>query len=322
MEDRQTPVLYVVIPCYNEEEVLPETAKRLWIKLRSLMRESKIDSKSRVLFANDGSKDATWDIIQRLHDNPKHKGVFTGLSLAHNRGHQNVLFAGLMSALERGCDAAISMDADLQDDVDAIDAMVDEYINGANIVFGVRDNRDTDTRFKRGTAEAFYGVMQKMGTETVPNSADFRLMDAQALEALSRYGEANLFLRGIVASLGFKTAKVYYKRAERFAGESKYPLTKMMGLAIDGITSFSVVPLRFVTVGGCVFVLISLLMLIYALVSLIRGVTVSGWTSLLASIWFVGGALMVSLGVVGEYVGRIYIESKHRPRYIVAEELS
>ncbi len=227
-----------------------------------------------------------------------------------------------MAALERGCDISVSMDADLQDDIDAIDQMVDAYLGGADIVYGVRNDRQTDSRFKRGTAEAFYNVMRRMGTETVPNSADFRLMDARALEALSLYGETNLFLRGIVPSLGFETAEVYYRRAERFAGESKYPLSKMLSLAVDGITSFSVTPLRMVTLAGIVFVAIALLVLVYALVSLLFGTTVSGWTSLLISIWFVGGALMLSLGIVGEYVGRIYMESKHRPRYIVAEELS
>ncbi len=322
MSVHAAPILYIVVPCYNEEEVLPETAKRLWKKIRHLMRDGKVDEQSRVLFANDGSKDRTWEIITKLHDNPNHKGVFTGISLAHNRGHQNVLFAGLMAALERGCDAAISMDADLQDDVNAIDGMVDAYLEGADIVFGVRNNRDTDSRFKRSTAGAFYKLMKSMGTETVPNSADFRLMDARALTALSQYGEANLFLRGIVPTLGFTTAEVYYERAERFAGESKYPLSKMVSLAVDGITSFSVTPLRMVTLGGILFVVIALVMLVYAIVSLVAGVTVSGWTSLLVSIWFVGGALMLSLGVVGEYVGRIYIESKHRPRYIVAEELT
>lgn len=316
------PKLYIVVPCYNEEEVLPETSRRLWKKIRSLIRAGKIDQGSRILFANDGSKDRTWEIIKELHSDPENEGVFTGISLSHNRGHQNVLYAGLMAALERGCDAAISMDADLQDDVNAIEGMVDAYLEGANIVFGVRDNRDTDTQFKRGTAEAFYKLMSAMGTETVPNSADYRLMDAKALEALSLFGEANLFLRGIVPTLGFKTAVVYYHRAERFAGESKYPLSKMIALAVDGITSFSVTPLRMVTFAGIAFVLISIIMLFYALISLALGTTVSGWTSLLVSIWFVGGALMLSLGIVGEYVGRIYMETKHRPRYIVAEELS
>ena len=318
----QRPILYVVVPCYNEEEVLPETSRRLEAKLRSLMDAGKIARGSRVLLANDGSRDRTWELICELHDDPSHDGIFTGISLAHNRGHQNVLFAGLMAALERGCDISVSMDADLQDDIDAIDQMVDAYLGGADIVYGVRNDRQTDSRFKRGTAEAFYNVMRRMGTETVPNSADFRLMDARALEALSLYGETNLFLRGIVPSLGFETAEVYYRRAERFAGESKYPLSKMLSLAVDGITSFSVTPLRMVTLAGIVFVAIALLVLVYALVSLLFGTTVSGWTSLLISIWFVGGALMLSLGIVGEYVGRIYMESKHRPRYIVAEELS
>lgn len=315
-------MLYVVIPCYNEEEVLPETSKRMWNKMAALVEAQKISPSSRVLFANDGSKDHTWDLIKDLNRDPQYNNLFTGISLSHNRGHQNVLYAGLMAALERGCDVAISMDADLQDDIDAIDEMLDAYDAGANIVYGVRDNRDTDTRFKRGTANAFYSIMRKMGTETVANSADYRLMDANALEALSQYGEANLFLRGIVPTLGFKTAEVYYRRGERFAGESKYPLSKMVSLAIDGVTSFSVTPLRLVTFAGLAFVLISILMLIYAIISLAMGTTVSGWTSLLVSIWFVGGALMLSLGVVGEYVGRIYIESKHRPRYIISEELS
>lgn len=319
---KNAPTLYIVVPCYNEEEVLPETARRLGEKVQALVASKKIGEGSRILFSNDGSTDKTWEIVRQLHDDPAYAALYTGISLAHNRGHQNALYAGLMAALERGCDAAISMDADLQDDVDAIDEMVDAYLQGANIVYGVRDNRDTDTRFKRGTAEAFYGLMKAMGTETVPNSADFRLMDAKALEALSRYGETNLFLRGIVPTLGFKTAQVFYRRGERFAGESKYPLSKMLSLAIDGITSFSVTPLRIVTIGGGVFVLIAMIMLVYALVSLAMGTTVSGWTSLLVSIWFVGGALMISLGVVGEYVGRIYMESKQRPRYIVWEELS
>lgn len=322
MSRNKAPKLYVVIPCYNEEEVLSETSRRLRQKVDSLAQEGKVDQESRVLFSDDGSTDRTWEIIRGLHDDPNNQGLFTGITLAHNKGHQNALFAGLMAALERGCDAAISMDADLQDDVDAIDAMIDAYLSGADIVFGVRDNRDTDTRFKRGTANAFYGLMRAMGTETVPNSADFRLMSARALEALSMYGEANLFLRGIVPTLGFSTAEVYYKRSERFAGESKYPLSKMLSLALDGITSFSVTPLRIVTLGGIGFVIIAFIMLVYAIVSLLSGVTVSGWTSLLVSIWFVGGAMMVSLGIVGEYVGRIYLESKKRPRYIVAEELS
>ena len=322
MNASDAPTLYIVVPCFNEEEVLPETSRRLREKVQALIASKKIGEGSRILFSNDGSTDKTWEIVRQLHDDPAFGSLFTGISLAHNRGHQNALYAGLMAARAHGCDAAVSLDADLQDDVDAIDEMVDAYLQGANIVYGVRDNRDTDTRFKRGTAEAFYGLMKAMGTETVPNSADFRLMDAKALEALSQYGETNLFLRGIVPTLGFKTAKVYYRRGERFAGQSKYPLSKMLSLAVDGITSFSVTPLRIVTIGGGVFVLIAMVMLAYALISLAMGTTVSGWTSLLVSIWFVGGALMISLGVVGEYVGRIYMESKQRPRYIVWEELS
>ena len=315
------PLLYVVVPCYNEEQVLPETSRRLADKLDDLIDANIISRGSRVLFANDGSSDRTWELICELHDDPSYHGLFAGLSLAHNRGHQNVLFAGLMEARNRGCDISISMDADLQDDIGAIDQMIEAYKAGANIVFGVRNNRDTDSGFKRGTAHAFYNLMRRMGTETVPDSADYRLMDARALDALAQYGEANLFLRGIVASMGFTTAKVYYRRAERFAGESKYPLAKMVSFAVDGITSFSIVPLRIVTGVGFLFVLVALAMVVYAIVSLVRGVTVSGWTSLMASIWFVGGALMLSLGVVGEYVGRIYLESKHRPRYYVDKVL-
>lgn len=316
------PILYVVIPCYNEEEVLPYTAKRLQEFLAELERAGRISPQSRVLFADDGSRDSTWELICSLHNDPENAGLFTGISLAHNRGHQNVLFAGLMCALGRGCDVAVSMDADLQDDPAAIGSMLVEYANGADIVFGVRESRDADTRFKRGTAHAFYALMRALGTETVPDSADFRLMSRRSLEALSEYGESNLFLRGIVASLGFRTAYVYYKRAERMAGESKYPLRKMLAFAIDGITSFSVTPLRVVAAAGAIFVFVSLAVLVYALVSLASGTVVSGWTSLLISIWFVGGSLMLSLGVVGEYVGKIYLEAKRRPRYYVAEELS
>ena len=316
------PVLYLVVPCYNEEEVLPETSHLLKKKMDSLISSGSISPNSRILLANDGSADTTWQIICSLHADEGNGGLFTGISLAHNRGHQNVLFAGLMTALERGCDIAISLDADLQDDINAIDEMIDAHHKGANIVYGVRNNRDTDSKFKRETAQVFYKLMSSMGTETIPNSADYRLMDRQALIALSQYEEVNLFLRGIVPSLGFKTAKVYYKRGERLAGESKYPLSKMLSLAIDGVTSFSVAPLRAVTAVGVAFVFIALVVLIYALASLISGKAVSGWTSLLISIWFVGGCLMLSLGVVGEYIGRIYTESKHRPRYFISEELS
>lgn len=277
---RVCPVLCVVIPCYNEEEVLPETSRCLLNKLELLIREGKISSESRVVLADDGSSDGTWDQIRFLHDEPGNKGLFTGFSLAHNRGHQSVLYAGLMLALERGCDVAISMDADLQDDPDAMDTMLAEYSAGANIVYGVRDNRDSDTGFKRGTAHVFYALMRALGTEVIVDSADYRLMDAKALEALSHYKEANLFLRGIVPSMGFRTAKVYYRRGARMAGESKYPLKKMLGFAIDGITSFSVVPLRLVTFSGFLFMFVSIIAFAYVLVSLVAGTAASGWASL------------------------------------------
>jgi len=319
--NKAAPILYVVVPCYNEEAVLPLTAERLRTKLEGLVAQGAIANKSRVLFSDDGSTDGTWSLIRALYEERGPDGMFLGISLAHNSGHQSALFAGLMEALACGCDVSVSMDADLQDDPDAIDLMLQEHANGADIVFGVRQSRDKDTRFKRGSAHAFYSVMNALGAEVVPDSADFRLMDRRALEALSGYEESNLFLRGIVGSMGFRTAKVYYRRDERAAGESKYPLRKMVGFALDGITSFSIVPLRMVAGAGCLFVLVSLAALVYVLVSAITGSAVSGWASLLISIWFVGGAVMVSMGVVGEYVGKIYLEAKHRPRYIVAEKL-
>lgn len=321
IETRSVPSLYVVVPCYNEEEALPATAARLRDTMRQLVEDGKVAPSSRVLLVDDGSADGTWEVVRNLHDNPENEDLFLGISLAHNRGHQNALYAGLMEALGHGCDAAVSIDADLQDDPDAIGDMVDAYLAGAEVVYGVRDDRQTDTRFKRGTAHAFYRIMRILGAELVPDSADFRLMGSAALRALSGYEETNLFLRGIVPSLGFKAKKVYYKRGVRVAGESKYPLRKMVAFAVDGITSFSVVPLRLVTAVGGLFVFVALAMLVYAVASLIHGSAVSGWTSLMVSIWLVGGVLMVSLGVVGEYVGKIYLESKRRPRYVIAERL-
>lgn len=322
------PVAYVVVPCYDEEEVLPETCRRLAAKARELMDRGAIAPESRVLFVDDGSKDATWELVKKAHDDPAAafgadapQGLFCGISFAHNEGHQNALYAGLMAALERGCDLAISMDADLQDDIDAMDEMLAAHAAGAEVVYGVRSSRETDTAFKRTTALAFYRLMDALGVETVYNSADYRLMGRRSLLALSQYGEVNLFLRGIVPSLGFTTAEVYYARGERFAGESKYPLKKMVAFAIDGITSFSVAPIRCISALGLLSVLVSVIMVVYTLVSALTGNVVAGWSSLMISIWFVGGMLMVSLGVVGEYVGRIYLESKRRPRYIVAEEL-
>ena len=321
------PVLWIVVPCYDEEEVLPTTARVLAAKLRSLLDRGLVADGSCALLVNDGSRDATWAIARTLHDDPASLGIpeaaglFRGISFSHNEGHQNALYAGLMHALAHGCDCAISLDADLQDDPDAIDEMLDAYARGSEVVFGVRSSRSTDTAFKRGTAEAFYGLMRWLGVELVSDSADYRLMGRRSLEALSHYGEANLFLRGIVPSLGFPSSKVYYERAPRAAGESKYPLGKMMSFALEGITSFSVRPLRIVTVVGLAFLLVALAMVVYALASAATGHTVAGWTSLMVSVWFVGGVTVTSLGVVGEYVGRIYVESKHRPRYVIAEEL-
>ena len=321
MTDRKTPVLYIVVPCYNEEEVLPETSRRLMEKMTSLISSGAISASSRVLLSNDGSKDSTWKLICDLNANPTNNGLFTGICLAHNRGHQNALFAGLMEALERGCDCAVSMDADLQDDPNAIDQMVADYSNGSEIVYGVRSSRATDTGFKRNTAHIFYDLMGWLGVEMVPDSADFRLMGRDALKAMSQYGESNLFLRGIVPSLGFDTSEVYYERAERFAGESKYPLKKMISFAIEGITSFSTAPIRAVAVAGCAFLAIAVVMLVWSIVNVISGSTVPGWASLMVSIWFVGGALMLSLGIVGEYVGKTYLEAKGRPRWIIGKRL-
>lgn len=294
------PVLYVVIPCFNEEDALPITADVLWKLMGRLVSEGHVAAGSRVLLVDDGSKDRTWEAIRALHDDPSYGDLFCGISLAHNRGHQAALLAGLMTAYEWGCDCAVSMDADLQDDPEVIADMLAEYEAGAEVVFGVRSSRETDTFFKRCTASAFYRLFNALGAEAVPDSADFRLMGRRSLYALLDYPEANLFLRGLVAQLGFETAQVRYRRAARTAGESKYPLRKMVAFAADGITSFSVVPLRLIVAAGMGFVLLAVAMLVYVLVSLVAGHTVSGWSSLMISLWFIGGAIMVSLGVVGE----------------------
>ena len=309
--------LYLVIPCYNEEEVLPETSKQLLAKMQSLMAAEKISEKSRIVFVNDGSKDRTWEIIQALHqENP----IYQGVCLLRNRGHQNALLGGLMT-VKNHCDMAISLDADLQDDIDAIDEMVDKYYAGNDVVYGVRNARKTDTFFKKFTAEGFYKVMKMMGADVVFNHADYRLMSRRALEALSQYGEVNLFLRGIVPLIGFRTSVVAYERSERFAGESKYPLKKMIAFAIQGITSFSTKPLSFVTGAGLLSILVAIGMFVYVLVSLGFGHAIAGWGSMMISIWLIGGLIMLSLGIVGEYVGKIYMESKHRPRYRIETTL-
>lgn len=311
------PVLYIVVPCYNEEEVLPETSKRLKAKLEALMGEGKISRRSRVMFVNDGSKDRTWELIEELH---RGDPLFSGVNLSRNRGHQNALLAGLMTAKDR-CDAAISMDADLQDDIDAVDAMVDKFHAGCDIVYGVRSSRKKDTFFKRFTAEAFYRLMNAMGAETVFNHADYRLMSRRALEGLAEFKEVNLFLRGIVPMIGYTTATVEYERGERFAGESKYPLKKMLSFALEGITSLSTKPIRLITGLGFLIFLVSIIMLIVFIVQWAVGMTVAGWASVICSVWAIGGLILLALGVIGEYIGKIYLETKERPRFIIREVL-
>ena len=311
--------LYIVVPCYKEQEVLPETSRRLKEKVLALRAQGKISDKSRIMFVNDGSSDNTWPIIRQLHE--QEPDLFSGVNLSRNRGHQNALLAGLLTAVNYA-DMIISMDADLQDDINAVDAMVDHYHEGYEVVYGVRSKRDTDTFFKRFTAEGFYKVMKALGVDIVFNHADYRLMSRRAVEGLAQFGEVNLFLRGIVPQIGYKWTTVTYERAERFAGESKYPLKKMLAFAADGITSFSVKPIRMVFSLGVVVFLVSLVMLLYALVAKLTGHTSAGWTSLMGSIWLIGGIQLLSLGVIGEYVGKIYSETKARPRYIIEQVLN
>ena len=310
-------ILYIVVPCYNEEEVLPETSRRLKEKLEAMMAAGTISRESRVLFVNDGSKDRTWQIIEELHESCP---IFSGVDLSRNRGHQNALLAGLMTAKDR-CDMAISMDADLQDDIDAVDAMVEQYYAGCDIVYGVRSSRKKDTFFKRFTAEGFYRLMNSMGAETVFNHADYRLMSRRALEGLAEFKEVNLFLRGIVPMIGYRTGTVEYERGERFAGESKYPLKKMLSFAMEGITSLSVKPIRMITGLGFLVFLVSIAMLIYSIVRWAMGETILGWASLICSVWAIGGLILLSLGVIGEYIGKVYLETKERPRFLIREVL-
>lgn len=311
-------ILYVTVPCYNEEAVLPETSKRLKAKMTSLISGGTIDPKSRVCFIDDGSKDKTWEIIKDLTESDE---LFSGIKLAHNRGHQNALLAGLMTAKEYA-DIVVSMDADLQDDIDALDRFIEKYNEGCDIVYGVRSSRKKDTFFKRNTALAYYRFLAKMGVDIVYNHADYRLMSKRALNALAEFREVNLFLRGIVPLIGFKTAIVEYERSERFAGESKYPLKKMLSFAIDGITSFSIKPIRLITSLGFIIFILSLAMLIYSIIIKITGHADSGWASIICSIWMIGGIQLLSLGIIGEYVGKIYNETKSRPRYIIEEFLN
>ena len=315
--ERTLPVLYLVIPCYNEEEVLPETTKRLTEKLHGMVRAQIVHSDSRILYVDDGSRDKTWTLISEYSAAIPY---VDGVKLAHNRGHQNALLAGLMTAMPL-CDCAISMDADLQDDTDAVDRFVEKYKEGCDVVYGVRNKRETDTFFKRTTAEGFYKFMKLLGVDVVFNHADYRLMSRRALEGLAEYKEINLFLRGIVPLIGFKSDYVYYDRAERFAGESKYPLKKMISFALDGISSFSVKPLKLISNLGILISVLSVFGLLYALISHLCGVTVAGWTAIVCSIWLLGGLQMLSLGVVGGYIGKIYSEVKQRPRYLIETHL-
>lgn len=310
-------ILYIVVPCYNEEEVLPQTANELKKKLESLIFTGKISDKSRIMFVNDGSKDKTWNIIETLNQECEY---FTGVSLSRNKGHQNALLAGLMTAKEKA-DITISIDADLQDDINAIDEMVDKYYNGCDVVYGVRSKRKKDSFFKRFTAEAFYRVMNKLGAETVFNHADYRLMSKRALEGLAEFKEVNLFLRGIVPMIGYKSDIVYYERGKRLAGESKYPLKKMISFALQGITSLSIKPIRLITLIGFLIFVASIGMVIYFIINWALGNTVSGWASLICSIWGVGGLIMLSIGVIGEYIGKIYLETKARPKFIIEKDL-
>lgn len=311
------PTLYIVVPCYNEEAVLAETAKQLSAKLQELVQKKQIHSDSKIMFVNDGSKDQTWSKICDLH---KKNSNIVGISLSRNRGHQNALLAGLMTAKTRA-DIVISMDADLQDDINVIDQMLEKYQDGAEIVYGVRSSRQKDSWFKRTTAEGFYKFMKLMGVDVIFNHADYRLTSRKVLDELEKYQEVNLFLRGIFPLIGFKTEVVYYERKERFAGESKYPLTKMLSFAWDGISSFSVRPLRIIAILGVIMTFISAIILLYSLIVNILGNTVQGWTFTVCSIWLVGGLQTLFIGIIGEYIGKIYNETKARPRYCVSEDL-
>ena len=314
---KKEPILYVVVPCYNEEEVLEETTKQLKVKMESLINKKEISAKSKVMYVNDGSKDKTWEIIKKINKKEK---LFTGVTLSRNRGHQNALLGGLMTA-KNYADIVISMDADLQDDINAMDEMIKKYKEGNEIVYGVRSARKKDTFFKRVTAEGFYKFMKFLGVDCVYNHADYRLTSKVVLDEFENFKEVNLFLRGMFPLVGYKSDVVYYERNERFAGESKYPLKKMLNFAWDGITSFSVKPLRFICIIGFVILFISIAIMLYSLIMKLTGQTIAGWTFLSISIWFIGGLQMISIGVIGEYVGKMYSETKARPRFIISENL-
>ena len=310
--------LYLAIPCYNEEEVLWDSAEKLLNKYYDLMSSGKITDDSKIVFIDDGSRDRTWDIISDLHNQ---NAIFQGIKLSRNRGHQNALLCGLMTLKDKA-DAVISIDADLQDDINVFDEMIDKFEAGCDVVYGVRSKRETDTFFKRFTAEAFYKILNRMGAKVIFNHADFRLMSKRALEAFSLYRETNIFLRGMVPLIGYKSDVVKYERSERLAGESKYPLKKMLALAWEGITSLSIQPIRMITWLGLIIFLISLIMIIYSIISFCVGATVSGWASTLCSIWALGGLQLLAIGIIGEYIGKIYLETKRRPRFIVERYLN
>lgn len=311
----QKPVLYIVIPCYNEQEVLPITAPMFLKKLTQLCDDGLISGDSRIMFVNDGSSDGTWELIRALSEENEH---YIGISQSRNRGHQNALLAGLMEARDR-CDISISIDCDGQDDINAMDKMVAEYLGGCDVVYGVRSSRETDSFFKRTTAQGFYKLLSKMGAEVVYNHADYRLLSARVLKELANFREVNLFLRGMVPLVGFKSTCVEYARAERLAGESKYPFKKMLALAADGITSLSVKPLRLITSFGVFVAVLSFIGVIWAIVSALCGATVAGWASTTCIVCFVSGVQLTCLGIIGEYIGKIYLETKGRPRYIISE---
>lgn len=317
MKDVKKNILYLVIPCYNEEEVLPITTKKLTEKLDNMIKDKLVSKESRIMYVNDGSKDRTWKLIGQFNKTNKY---VIGVNLSRNRGHQNALLAGLMTAKEYA-DIVVSMDADLQDDIDVVDKMVIEYNNGCDIVYGVRSARKTDTWFKKTTAEGFYKFMALLGVEIVYNHADYRLMSKRALNELENFKEVNLFLRGIIPLLGFKTAKVEYERKERFAGESKYPLKKMLNFALDGILSFSIKPIRIITSAGFIVSFLSFLFLIYVIIGHFVSDNVTGWTTIVALICFFGSFQVLCIGIIGEYIGKIYNETKHRPRYIIEDVL-
>lgn len=309
-------ILTIVVPCYNEQEVLPETVKELGGVLEKLIKDGNVSPKSKILFVNDGSKDKTWELISKY---TKEYEYVTGIKFSRNYGHQNALLAGMSVAVEYS-DMIITIDADLQDDINAIPEMVEKYNEGYDVVYGVRNSRETDTFFKRRTALAFYGLMSKLGVKLVPDSADYRLLSKRATESLLDFKERNLFLRGMVPLVGYDSAKVYYARKERFAGKSKYPLSKMLHFALDGITSFSIAPIHLILYLGVLTVIFSIIMMIYTLVEKINGHIVSGWASLMISIWFLGGVQLISISIIGEYVGKIFSEVKHRPRFVIETE--